>query len=304
MDHHKQRHPRVRKRVAVHFGPTSDVRSLGFTTNASFRGLGISATSIYPAGTALHFRMKLPGDRICSATGVVAWSMRGMVALQVPGTMGIRISSADESFFQLLADNTSEEQNRAASGPTQTRATAAFGTSPAPRTTAVPSSAAPGRAASAPRSPTAPTLSGRPSNPKPPASYAAPPPPKMPFRFPRLDEHIEMKFGRLAGESTAAPSARVVGRPVPLDGDGVTTNISRSGIAMSCVRPLKPGDEVRFLLTLPTGKTCEGRGSVIWTKLETVKGVDTPHMGIHIARVDQTYKDYLIWRARHEGVTV
>src|SRR5690349_11258108 len=100
-----------------------DVRSLGFTTNASFRGIGISATSVHPAGTLLHLEMKLPGDKFCKATGVGAWSMRGMVALQVPGTMGIRIASADESFFQLLADNTPDEPVKPAARPAAPTAT-------------------------------------------------------------------------------------------------------------------------------------------------------------------------------------
>jgi hypothetical protein len=303
----------VRKRVSVRYGTTTEVRSLGFTLNASFRGLAISATNILPAGTRLHLELKLPGDRFCRATGTIAWSVRGMLALQIPGSMGIKVETADESFFQLLADNTPDE-------PAQTKPPnkASPTTSTAPRSSTGPSTS--GASSSSTRTPslsssqrTTPstgsprvpgaTFSGMQSTPKPKSGpVAAPPPPKKPFRFPRLVETMAIRFGTIGGAGTSGP-VRVAGL-TPLTAEGTTTNVSRSGIALSCKTPLKPGDEVRFTLTLPDQKICEGRGSVIWTRIEKVNGVDQPQMGIHIARIDQAYKDHLQWLARREGVAV
>lgn len=43
-----------------------------------------------------------------------------------------------------------------------------------------------------------------------------------------------------------------------------TTNLSRTGVALTSPRPLDPGEEVNFDCVLPGGTSLSGRGEVIW----------------------------------------
>jgi hypothetical protein len=308
--------------VSVRFGTSLELHGVGFTTNISSRGLGVSALVVHPAGTRLRFELKLPGDEFCRLEGVVAWSMRGISALQVPGSMGIRLDSADEAFFRFLASQPVDVEE--AGGPKSTPTQPAAAPSGAPtvpasapgRTgaTSVPASAAVTKSPVAPPPSVAPPPPSRPPAPSPaaaavvaggavavaPASSREPSPvewwqepdvpgreparPRHPMtpRVPRFFEQIPIRFGVTSH----------------LDLRGFTENISRTGMAITCSYPLTPGDTVLFALTLPDERRCHGTGSVMWTRLGRSESVDRPVMGIRIARVEHNYKELLDILAR------
>src|SRR4051812_32936798 len=99
----QQRNPRIRRRLSVRFGTTPDLPGAGVTTNVSARGLGISAQAIYPAGTRIQAELRSGSGEVYRVGGIVVWSTRGALSLNVPGAMGVHIDTADASFQRLIS---------------------------------------------------------------------------------------------------------------------------------------------------------------------------------------------------------
>ncbi len=105
---------RIKKRIAVRYGPAYPLLGTGFTTNVSPRGLAMSASSVFKPGTTLVLELRLPGEDLIRVGGVVAWALRGAPAMGLPSTLGVEITGADESFFRFLGKLPGFDGDRAA----------------------------------------------------------------------------------------------------------------------------------------------------------------------------------------------
>jgi hypothetical protein len=94
---------RVRKRLAIRFGAKDTHTGTGFTTNISARGVGVVTHAVHPRGTKLNMELTLPGGDRCRVECVVAWAQRGVAQFRTPGGMGLRVTWADENYFQFIA---------------------------------------------------------------------------------------------------------------------------------------------------------------------------------------------------------
>jgi hypothetical protein len=106
-----KRVPRIRRRLAVRFGSGGELSANGLTANLSARGVGISSPTIYPAGTPIAMELSLASGEQSRMTGVVIWSTRTAMALNLPGTMGVRIDTPDQVFLQLVSRLAAERED-------------------------------------------------------------------------------------------------------------------------------------------------------------------------------------------------
>jgi hypothetical protein len=93
---------RYRRRLPVAFGPTTSPVHSGFTTNLSATGFGVTSNNVHPRGTKLFLTLTMPTGELVKSQGEVAWARRGQSVLNTRGSMGVRISSADEGYFRYL----------------------------------------------------------------------------------------------------------------------------------------------------------------------------------------------------------
>jgi len=99
----RRRHPRLRKRLAVRFGP-GDLAHSGYTEDVSDSGIHLRTTVIYPPNTVLVLQIEYP-DKAVTTRGVVRWSkdlppafrrnMRGAMGVEfgTTATAGARVTS-------------------------------------------------------------------------------------------------------------------------------------------------------------------------------------------------------------------
>jgi hypothetical protein len=83
------------------------------------------------------------------------------------------------------------------------------------------------------------------------------------------------------------------GTTQPLSEEGVTENLSRTGIAITCRTPLSPGTPVFFAVAFSPGITCHGSGLVTWTRLGRDNDRGLTIMGIRFVRIDEGYRKAL-----------
>lgn len=285
------RAPRVRKRLAIRFGSGDARGSSGFTTNLSPRGLGIMSYAVLPYGTKVSIEFVLPGGNTCQLEGVVVWAKQGAAQFRAPGTMGLRVTWADEDFFQfvahlLRADVPTPPEPRPALQPLPP---------PIPRRSVITIPPPVPRAANS-IPPEAPV-------PEPVAATLAPAP---------VPEHAAepaswFEAAEDISPSTPAPapaeSSSLLDRaprhaeqlPIRFGADeelrfkGFTINLSRTGFALLTREPLSSQDRVRVEITSPDGTRTSGTGSVVWTRQQR------SHImaGVQLEYVDIGYDELL-----------
>lgn len=255
--------PRTRRRIAVRFGTQGELSHHGLSVNLSSRGIGVASNTILPIGTTVRMELSLATGQLSHLSGVVVWAMRGALALNLPGSMGIRIDASDEAFLGLLARMTADTHDTDPElAPVAMRDTAPeLAPVATPKHPTVDWWQDPDTEASTP---------GRGSRPVDAVS-----------RVPRFFEQVPLRFGL-----NAALNLR-----------GFTDNISRTGMAVSCPAALAPSETMLFALTLPDDRLCHGTGLVMWSRLG--REASAPHsMGVRITRVEKNFKELLEVLAR------
>ncbi len=101
---------RISKRVAfrniVKFGTTMERTHTAFITDLSDTGICIKTTSVYKPGTLIYLAVDVSDDKVCEATGVVAWAKAAPAHLArfVKSGMGIRFTEVDPALIGFYED--------------------------------------------------------------------------------------------------------------------------------------------------------------------------------------------------------
>jgi hypothetical protein len=93
-----KRPPRVRKRVAVQYGPTRSLGCEGQVQNVSSDGAAVKGTATFPVGTVLRLMMRPAGQKPLAFEGRVAWTNGAA------GLMGLQLSMKDPRYEAFIAE--------------------------------------------------------------------------------------------------------------------------------------------------------------------------------------------------------